>query len=94
MTSIASFTLFNVVNSLPILLYSVHLPSKSITAKQRTPSNFLEAYQLSFQSHFPLYSWASATLNVGIKPGTALLIVESPTLISKSLSRILYNNSP
>ena len=38
---------FNVVNSLPILLYSVQVPFTSTTAKQRTPSNFLLAYQVS-----------------------------------------------
>ena len=38
---------FNVVNSLPILLYNVQVPFTSTTAKQRTPSNFLLAYHVS-----------------------------------------------
>ena len=76
------------VNSLPVLLYKVQTPSKSTRAKHLTPSNFLEAYQLSFQSHLPSNSFANATLNVGIKPGTALFNTLSPALISKFLSII------
>ena len=78
--SIAYLILFNVVNSLPILLYSVHLPITSTTAKQRTPSNFLLAYHVSStfspnEANLGSYVWANATLNSGIKPGNALLLL-------------------
>ena len=66
----------------------------STTAKQRTPSNFLDAYHVSVvfspnEANFGSKFCANATLNSGIKPGNALLITLAPVLIFRSLSIIL-----
>jgi len=75
------------VNSFPCLEYNLQLPSSSTIAKHLTPSNFLEAYQVSFQStNLGLYELAKATLNSGIKLGITLLITDSDALNSIFLS--------